>query len=54
MRTFSTWRDALTDTYEVVAWHEGVPTIVQRNIKTREKALAALLRWRQREDERHD
>jgi hypothetical protein len=37
--------------YEVVRWVEGVPTIVQTNIKTRDKARAAKKTWQKREQD---
>jgi len=50
--TYAIWRDYRTDTYEVVRWEDNRPTIVQANILTRGKAMAAADTWRQREKER--
>jgi hypothetical protein len=50
--TYAIWRDYRTGTFEVVRWEDKRPTIVQANILTRGKAMAAADTWRQREKER--
>lgn len=49
---YSIWQDARTGDYEVVRWDEGVPTIVQTNIRTYQKARQARLTWAKREREK--
>jgi hypothetical protein len=50
--TYVIWHDYRTNTYEVVRWEDNRPTIMQANIPTRGKAMAAADTWRQREREK--
>ena len=47
--TYSTWLDRRTTTWEVVRWTDGKALVVQRNIPTKAKAIAARDIWRQRQ-----
>jgi len=42
------WYDELRDHYEIVRWSNGVPTVVQTNIRDKRKAQMALELWRMR------
>ena len=50
--TFTIWRDYKSGFYEIVCWIERRHTVVQANIRTREKAEMALRIWRDREKKR--
>jgi spore coat protein CotH len=50
--TYAIWRDYRTGTFEVVRWDNLHHIVVQTNIPTRGKAMAAADTWRQRERER--
>jgi hypothetical protein len=50
--TYAIWRDHRTGTFEVVRWENQHHIVVQTNIPTRGKAMAAADTWRQREKER--
>lgn len=47
------WRDLVHDCYDILYWDGSHETVVQTNIRTREKARMALSLWRQREKEAH-
>ena len=47
--TYSTWIDRRTTTWEVVRWENGKALVVQRNIPTKAKAIAARDIWRLRQ-----
>ena len=47
--TYSTWIDKRTATWEVVRWEGGKALVVQRNIPTKAKAIAARDIWRLRQ-----
>jgi hypothetical protein len=47
---YSIWRDGASGDYEVVRWEgHSAGTVVQTNIRTREKAATALADWQMRE-----
>jgi hypothetical protein len=46
---YSVWYDEARGSYEVVRWQAGKKIVVQRNIRTRDKADMACDLWRQRE-----
>jgi hypothetical protein len=46
---YTTWCDETTGSYEVVRWQGGKKVVVQRNIKTKDKAVTACELWRKRE-----
>ena len=50
--TFTVWKDHFTGDFEIVCWVGGKHTVVQRNIRTRQKADAAVKIWRDREKQR--
>ena len=45
---YSMWYDDLREHWEIIRWRNGVPTVVQTNIRTVEKAERALQDWRLR------
>jgi hypothetical protein len=47
--TYSTWIDKRTGSWEVVRWEGGKALVVQRNIPTKAKAIAARNIWRERQ-----
>lgn len=52
--TFNIWKDFRTGAYEVVRWEGNDHLVVQTNIPTRGKAMAAADLWRQREKDKSD
>ncbi len=50
--TYAVWKDWRTGAYEVVRWKGNEPTVMQGNILSRGKAMAAADIWRQREKEK--
>jgi hypothetical protein len=50
--TYAVWKDWRTGAFEVVRWEGGEHLIVETNITTRGKAMAAADVWRQREKEK--
>lgn len=49
---YSLWYDDCRGYYEIIRWQQGVPTVVQTNIRNAGKAQAALELWRIRERDR--
>jgi hypothetical protein len=47
--TYAIWKDHRTGAYEVVRWIDVHHLVVQTNIPSRGKAMAAADLWRQRE-----
>ncbi len=50
--TYAVWKDWRTGAYEVVRWCGNEHLVVQTNIPSRGKAMAAADVWRQRENDR--
>ena len=47
--TYAIWKDHRTGAFEVVRWRGNEHLVVQTNITSRGKAMAAADAWRQRE-----
>jgi hypothetical protein len=50
--TYAVWKDHMTGAYEVVRWCGNEHLVVQTNILSRGKAMAAADIWRAREKEK--
>ena len=50
--TYAIWKDHRTGAYEVVRWCGNEHLVVQTNLASRGKAMAAAEVWRQREKEK--
>jgi len=50
--TYAVWKDWRTGAYEVVRWSGNEHLVVQTNILSRSKAMAAADVWRQREKDK--
>ena len=49
MVTYASWLDPRTQTWEVIRWENKKATIVQRNIRTKAKAIEARGLWQERQ-----
>lgn len=50
--TYAVWKDWRTGAYEVVRWRGNEHLVVQTNILSRSKAMAAADVWRSREKDK--